>query len=402
MYFVAADYAVCRWKMCCIKAVFIYGASERRKDMLDILQRGIKIVDRVREMGILSQTAVVLFGGILAFGILNCFLGYRLLRFWMMLFGFAIGAGIGVFGAYQFGIQEKYMYLAVGAGCGVVLAIIAFLSYRAGVFIMGAGLGLSLGIYAIHPTSSLTFFLCILAGVGLGVLAVRFEREVLIVGTSILGGVLSGFATAKLLRMEEIPYGILMSAGYAFVGILIQFALNRPSDRQEEDYDDFSDKRSIRAGGQRIPDGNQRTPEENFDETVYERIYNSLDEEDIEEAYLKEKVLNEAEADPVEDFISEKFDEVKEHHHKKHEPFSKGENQRKSKTALSRKETVSSKGNSGSIRRETEASAGSNGASCKKASPSRSLRQVDFPLTDDEEIAFVHQKVWEQKKRQDK
>jgi len=52
-------------------------------------------------------------------------------------------------------------------------------------------------------------------------LALRYEREVIIVGTSILGGILSGFATAKLANMEEIPFGIIFSIGFALVGMLI-------------------------------------------------------------------------------------------------------------------------------------------------------------------------------------
>lgn len=34
-------------------------------------------------------------------------------------------------------------------------------------------------------------------------LALRYEREVIIVGTSILGGILSGFSAAKLAKMEK-------------------------------------------------------------------------------------------------------------------------------------------------------------------------------------------------------
>ena len=68
-------------------------------------------------------------------------------------------------------------------------------------------------------------------------LALRYEREVIIVGTSVLGGILSGFATAKLSKMDEIPFGIIFSVGFALIGMLIQFALNKPKD-DEDDADD--------------------------------------------------------------------------------------------------------------------------------------------------------------------
>ena len=71
-------------------------------------------------------------------------------------------------------------------------------------------------------------------------LALRYEREVIIVGTSILGGILSGFSAAKLAKMEEIPFGIIFSIGFALVGMLIQFAINKP--KYDDDYDDEEDE----------------------------------------------------------------------------------------------------------------------------------------------------------------
>ena len=64
--------------------------------MIEILTRIMGIVERVRNMEELSVIATGVFGVLLIFGILNCLLGYRLLRFWMMLGGFGVGAGIGL------------------------------------------------------------------------------------------------------------------------------------------------------------------------------------------------------------------------------------------------------------------------------------------------------------------
>lgn len=213
--------------------------------MLDILTRAMSIAERVRNMQELSVIATGLFAVLLVFGIINCILGYRLLRFWMMLFGFGIGAGLGLFGIYRLGTQDKTIYLAAMVAAGVVLAIVAFLIFKAGIFILGAGLGLTLSIYVIHPTTSFTFFVCLMIGVGLGVVAMRYEREVIIVGTSLLGGVLTGVSLAKLGGMAEIPYGIGMSAGAAILGMLIQFALNKPKyvDGDEDDYEDEKERK---------------------------------------------------------------------------------------------------------------------------------------------------------------
>ena len=134
--------------------------------MVDILKNIMNIAYRVRDMQIAGTLSMALFGVVLVFGIMNCVLGYRLLRFWMMIFGFLIGAGIGLFAIHQIGFGEK-MYYAVGMiGVGLVLAILSFAVFKAGIFIMGAGIGLTITVYIIHPTTSFSFFICLLAGVG--------------------------------------------------------------------------------------------------------------------------------------------------------------------------------------------------------------------------------------------
>lgn len=203
--------------------------------MNDILQQIMNMVENTRTVPSISSFSMIGFTVLLIFGVINCILGYRLLRFWMMLCGFVIGAGIGFGAAYTGGVTEKYMYAVFMVGAGVLLAVIAFVSYKIGIFILGAGIGIGLGIYVFHPTTSLVFFFCLLLGVGLGVLAMKQAREVLIIGTSLLGGAMAGFSAAKLGGLADIPYGLGLSAGFALLGMLIQFATNRRKDDDEEE-----------------------------------------------------------------------------------------------------------------------------------------------------------------------
>lgn len=203
--------------------------------MIEVLGRFMGIVERIKDMEQLTMVATGIFGVLLFFGILNCILGYRLLRFWMMLGGFLAGAGVGFFIASTLEITDKMVYAGIMAACGIVLGIIAFMIYKVGVFVIGAGIGFSLSIYILHPTSSSVFFLCVLIGVALGTLGVRYSREVIIVSTSLMGGVMSGFSLAKLGGMQEFPYGALMGVGFAVLGMLIQFAMNKPQYEEEEE-----------------------------------------------------------------------------------------------------------------------------------------------------------------------
>ena len=145
--------------------------------MTGILQQIMSTMEQTRSVSVLDSVSMIGFAALLVLGVINCVLGYRLLRFWMMLFGFLIGGGIGLGVAYTMGIQEKYMYAVIMIGVGILLAVIAFLSYKVGIFIIGAGIGLGLGIYVFHPTTSLIFFFCLLLGVGLGVLAMKWAGD---------------------------------------------------------------------------------------------------------------------------------------------------------------------------------------------------------------------------------
>lgn len=207
-------------------------------EITEILFRVLNIVDRVRNMEVVPGMIMAVWGVILVFGVMNCILGYRLLRFWMMLGGFMLGASLGFVGVHTLDVQDKYMYIGAMLAGGVILAVTAFLIYKAGVFMLGAGIGWAVSIYVIHPMTSASFFLCILAGVGLGALGVRYCREVLIVATSLMGGIMAGLSLAKLGNLREFPYGIAMSAAFALLGILIQFAINKPQEDEEDNEED--------------------------------------------------------------------------------------------------------------------------------------------------------------------
>ncbi|MCI7626879.1 MAG: TMEM198/TM7SF3 family protein [Blautia glucerasea] len=258
---------------------------------VEILNKLGEMMDNILGIQVLSGIMIIVFGIVFVFGLTNCILGYRLLRFWMMIFGFCIGAGIGFFLVYRIDTEEKAYYMAAMLGIGVVMAVLAFMIYRAGIFILGAGLGLFLSIYLIHPTSSFSFFLCILIGVGIGVLALRYDREVIIVGTSFLGGVTAGLSLAKLLAMDQIPYGILFGAAFAILGMLIQFAINKPraakAPRREEQLDRRSSEERIKKK---------------------EVLEDEADQEELEEKILEEELLDE---DDFEDYFTGKLDLTK-------------------------------------------------------------------------------------------
>ena len=59
---------------------------------MDMLSRVFDIIQRTGGMEQIGQLMMIVYGVLCVFGLLNCILGYRILRFWMMIFGFLIGA----------------------------------------------------------------------------------------------------------------------------------------------------------------------------------------------------------------------------------------------------------------------------------------------------------------------
>lgn len=170
---------------------------------MDMLSRGFDILQRAGGMEQISQLMVIVYGVLCVFGLLNCILGYRILRFWMMIFGFIIGAGAGFGVTYMSGVQDKMVIAGAMAGLGSYwLLFVSDLQGRN----LCTGIWYRNNIeYLSGPSdSSFSFFLCILIGVGLGVLAMRYAKGVIIVGTSILGGVLAGLSIAKIAGLAAV------------------------------------------------------------------------------------------------------------------------------------------------------------------------------------------------------
>ena len=241
-------------------------------NMTDIFGNALSIAGSFMDSDLVNRFMMVIFAVILVFGVLNCILGYRLLRFWMMLGGFLVGGGLALVVVHTMGIQEKSTMLIAALAAGVVFAVIAFLIYKAGVFILAAGIGWAASIYFLHPTSSAVFFACILIGVALGSMAVKYCREVLIVATSLIGGIMAGVSLAQLGNLADIPYGLGMSVGFAVLGMLIQFAINKPvSDEEDEETVDEESTEQIYRRNQdlRQDQSFEQSQDRDMEESIY-------------------------------------------------------------------------------------------------------------------------------------
>jgi hypothetical protein len=137
----------------------------------------------------LGSGATLVFGIVtVAVGLLNCFFGYRIFKFMVGLFGFALGAFAGalIAGAVTDG-QLLWVALAALIG-GMLGAGLMLLFYFVGVFVAGAAVGAVL-VGAIGAGLDVTMppVVVIIVAIVVGIIALILQRVVIILSTAFSG-----------------------------------------------------------------------------------------------------------------------------------------------------------------------------------------------------------------------
>ena len=122
---------------------------------------------------------------LLAAGLLSCFLGYRLFRGLLALYGFAGGAYLV---SLFVGGLETWAGVASVIGGGVAGALLLLTVYLAGVALLGAALGaMAVRLFWMPATGDAEGWIVVVACLVGAVTAVVLQRYVIIVGTSFGG-----------------------------------------------------------------------------------------------------------------------------------------------------------------------------------------------------------------------
>lgn len=123
----------------------------------------------------------------IAWGLLDCFFGYRVFKVTIAVLGAVVGALLGhlAVGAAGLGSDAQWIGLFLGALLGAGLA---FLLYIAAVFLAGFGLGATVTVLLLaHFNHSVALIAAIVVGVIGGYAAVKLQRVVLVLATAVLG-----------------------------------------------------------------------------------------------------------------------------------------------------------------------------------------------------------------------
>lgn len=186
---------------------------------LESIQRTIDLV--------VTITSVIT--GVLA--LLQCFFGYRLLRFWVTVIGALIGfaAGFGITMSVTGGDRIP-IAIVVGIVGAILIGLLSFKLYLVGVFLFcgllaaGAVLGL---LYA--RSSVLAIILAVAAFILAGILSVKFQRLVIIVITAVTGAINAVAAFGRVI--PELAFGgqtsLIAILILVVLGMLVQFTTTR-------------------------------------------------------------------------------------------------------------------------------------------------------------------------------
>lgn len=157
-------------------------------------------------------------------GIFLSMFGLKLIRLWSALLGLVAGAGIG-FAVTELAGLEPMIVVGATIGGGIVLAFLAGFFYRFGIFLMALLTGTYIAILFVNPQDWIFLGVCLAIGLVIALLALKFVEPIMIVVTSILGGVLAGHAIATLAEFDNPIFGYGIMVLVAIVGGIIQFTL---------------------------------------------------------------------------------------------------------------------------------------------------------------------------------
>lgn len=170
------------------------------------------------------------------FGLLNCFMGYKLLKFWVAGCGFLIGLLGGLIGGHFFTERTGVIWIAA-ACCGLVLGLLAYEIYLVGVFLLGWLMTVSV-FFSLRDVTEMSDKMQLLmlalgtvVGIAVGALMVKFARPSIILSTGISGGISVASGITGLMRWENPLYMLGIGAVLAFCGIIFQWKTTKKIER---------------------------------------------------------------------------------------------------------------------------------------------------------------------------
>lgn len=142
----------------------------------------------------------------IAWGVLDCFFGYRVFKITIAVLGGVTGVVLGHLAAQAAGFDGNGAAAAMVAG-GLLGAGIAFLLYLAAVFFAGFGFGATLGLLLLARLDQAMAVLgAVLLGLVMAIVAVKLQRVLIVLSTALLGSFRAAIALSAFTHSTDWLY----------------------------------------------------------------------------------------------------------------------------------------------------------------------------------------------------
>ncbi|NCB93250.1 MAG: TMEM198/TM7SF3 family protein [Clostridia bacterium] len=174
------------------------------------------------------------------FGSLNCFMGYKLLKVWIAMGGFLIGAITGHVVTTRFTDTPGVIW-GVTLAAGLILAVLAYEIYLVGAFLLGWVMtAIALFVFGnslnISDKAKVGFLIAgVLIGIVVGILIVKFARPCIIAITAVSGAIGVSSGIVGLARLDNGLWMMLISIVFMAAGIFVQWRTTSHPKRKAED-----------------------------------------------------------------------------------------------------------------------------------------------------------------------
>lgn len=163
---------------------------------------------------------IALFVG-LVIALIQCFFGYKIIRSWISIIGFLIGAVLGYGIVYLIVAELLYSFIGGIIG-GILFAILAYKVYLFGVFAIASLSTYYLCVTYLTLDMKYLQLLSILIAIAVAILAIKYMRPAIIVLTAFTGAftAMETIPTFLPLAYENI---LLYTAALGLAGTAVQF-----------------------------------------------------------------------------------------------------------------------------------------------------------------------------------
>lgn len=184
------------------------------------IDQGVQQIQSVAQQN--STLALII---TVAVGLVICFFGLKLVPVLAAVSGLCVGLVIGIPIAQLIGL-EGLAFGAVMLVCAVIVAVLSCKIYRIGIFLWTLFMGAGAVAVFIQPNTLLLAAICLAAGLVIAIVTVIFLEPLVIIVSSLCGGLSAGTAAAALAGFNgNIPVMYGIAVVLAVLGMVVQFMM---------------------------------------------------------------------------------------------------------------------------------------------------------------------------------